>query len=318
MARLTPTPNTIKRLFAHSGNLCAFPGCNVRLFQNETLIGQVCHIEAAEEKGPRYNHAQSDEERRSYDNLILFCANHHLITHDPFYTPKDLQEMKQNHESRLIAVDKNIFDKAVKAIWKSVKPPIVIVPYPPIHAVVIVDAILRAVYASEIIYALSGEYCIKRKDNESPHKRLTVSNETVVIIESVESYRMGQHRAEGLFENLERLWFQQRYIAIEVIFVARDSKFRHNLKDEQPAALLNTAQIILDFNKSAGCSVAYLVIVIEGRDASVSIPISNDEYSALRMVNPFQYIDDLDSSRQKCYAYRHDPERFLLEHSDAI
>ncbi|WP_172953346.1 hypothetical protein [Klebsiella pneumoniae] len=34
-------------------------------------VGNVCHIEAAEVGGERYNKSQTDEDRRAYSNLIL-------------------------------------------------------------------------------------------------------------------------------------------------------------------------------------------------------------------------------------------------------
>ncbi|WP_415282467.1 HNH endonuclease [Candidatus Nitrososphaera sp. FF02] len=46
------------------------------------MFGEICHIEAAESGGPRYNSKQTDEDRRHYDNLILLCRNHHKATDD--------------------------------------------------------------------------------------------------------------------------------------------------------------------------------------------------------------------------------------------
>ena len=103
MARLDPTPKTKIRLYALSGNQCAFPGCNV-LFtspEDETNISNICHIEAAEEGGERYNPNSNDDERRSFKNLILLCPNHHTVTDDvQTYTVEVLREMKRTHEAR--------------------------------------------------------------------------------------------------------------------------------------------------------------------------------------------------------------------------
>ena len=33
-------------------------------------------------QGERFNAEQSDEERRSYDNLLLLCYQHHIETDD--------------------------------------------------------------------------------------------------------------------------------------------------------------------------------------------------------------------------------------------
>ena len=74
MSRKPPKPSTIKKLFALSGNQCAFPKCNQKLVNdNDDLVVQVCHIEAAEpgKGGYRYNPKQTDDERRAFDNLVL-------------------------------------------------------------------------------------------------------------------------------------------------------------------------------------------------------------------------------------------------------
>lgn len=75
MARKEPTLQTLKKLFALSGNRCAFPQCEFPIVDSKgNILGQICHIEAAEKNGPRYNPKQTDEERRSFDNLLLLCA----------------------------------------------------------------------------------------------------------------------------------------------------------------------------------------------------------------------------------------------------
>ena len=56
MARLAPKLEVLRTLFALSGNQCAFPGCNHSLISNKgTFITEICHIEAANEGGERYN-----------------------------------------------------------------------------------------------------------------------------------------------------------------------------------------------------------------------------------------------------------------------
>ncbi len=99
------TVKTIKRLYALSGNKCAFPDCNVNLLSSESEVNfsNICHIEAAESGGQRYNPNSNIDYRRSYENLILLCANHHLETNDVVkYTVSILQEMKKNHEAKFI------------------------------------------------------------------------------------------------------------------------------------------------------------------------------------------------------------------------
>lgn len=102
MARLAPTPPTLRALFARSGNLCAYPGCTQELITNRNrFVAQVCHIEAAEPGGERYNPASNDEERRSLENLILLCYPHHTETDDVAkYPTARLREMKRSHEEK--------------------------------------------------------------------------------------------------------------------------------------------------------------------------------------------------------------------------
>lgn len=95
---------TIKRLFALSGNCCAFPGCEERLVnQKNALDSNICHIEGANEGSQRYNSNMDDKDRASYDNLILLCRQHHDVTNDTdIYTVDDLVKMKRDHESQYL------------------------------------------------------------------------------------------------------------------------------------------------------------------------------------------------------------------------
>lgn len=104
MSRITPTPATIKKLFALSGNKCAFPGCTESIISTEgVVIGEICHIEAAEPGGERYNPNSNDEYRRSFDNLILLCPRDHKITNDTVkYTSSTLTKYKISHENKFI------------------------------------------------------------------------------------------------------------------------------------------------------------------------------------------------------------------------
>ena len=95
-----PTDATIKRLFARSGNRCAFPRCAVQIVQGDTLVGEMCHIKAARPGGPRYDPHQTAAERHGYNNLILMCGSHHTVIDDDeeAYTVEHLIRMKTDHE----------------------------------------------------------------------------------------------------------------------------------------------------------------------------------------------------------------------------
>ena len=98
------TRQTIKKLFALSGNLCAFPNCPERVVnENNAKNSNICHIEAAEAGGQRYNPNMTDIQRADYDNLILLCVQHHDETNDiEKYTVDVLKTMKQEHTSQYL------------------------------------------------------------------------------------------------------------------------------------------------------------------------------------------------------------------------
>jgi len=78
MARLSE--KTIKKLFALSGNVCAYPGCSAQIIApGGEVVGEICHIAARSPGGPRYNAAQTPHERDGYENLILLCGEHHKV-----------------------------------------------------------------------------------------------------------------------------------------------------------------------------------------------------------------------------------------------
>ena len=97
-----PSATTIKRLFALSGNRCAFPGCTNSLFdQNGALIADVCHIAGDKPDAKRYDPIQTEERRQGFNNLIVLCANHHRVidSDEVTYTRPALREMKRSHEA---------------------------------------------------------------------------------------------------------------------------------------------------------------------------------------------------------------------------
>lgn len=100
--RLNPQPQTLRRLFAYSRNLCAFEGCLCPVIdQFGQLQAEVCHIEAANETGQRFNPHQTNEDRRQFENLILLCRNHHRETDNVMlYPPSVMKQMKASHEAK--------------------------------------------------------------------------------------------------------------------------------------------------------------------------------------------------------------------------
>ncbi|WP_128918629.1 hypothetical protein [Bradyrhizobium nanningense] len=101
-----PTQAVIKRLFARSGNCCAFPRCKMPIVHEATIVGEICHIKAARPGGARFDPNQSAQDRHGFDNLILLCANHHTIVDDDpeAYTVARLVKMKAEHEARSVVI----------------------------------------------------------------------------------------------------------------------------------------------------------------------------------------------------------------------
>lgn len=111
--RLTPKGDTLRELFLKSGNLCAYPGCGALMMDVDgVFIGQLCHIEAAEDGGERYNAAMSNEDRRGPANLMLMCYPHHQVTNDVGKFPvAKLRKMKRDHETRFSRPDRAILER---------------------------------------------------------------------------------------------------------------------------------------------------------------------------------------------------------------
>lgn len=98
--RLAPTRDTLRQLYTLSGNQCAFPGCSSMMFNRDgNFVGQICHIEAASEGGERFNPNMTNEQRRSYQNLVLMCYEHHIETNKVKQYPTHImKKIKSNHE----------------------------------------------------------------------------------------------------------------------------------------------------------------------------------------------------------------------------
>jgi hypothetical protein len=97
----------VKRLYAVSGNRCAFTRCDQLLCEPGVagepgvVTGEMAHIVAASRQGPRGRAVLDEEERNSAENLILLCERHHKIVdrRPRTYTVDVLIEMKRRHEA---------------------------------------------------------------------------------------------------------------------------------------------------------------------------------------------------------------------------
>jgi len=101
------TLKTRKMLWGRAANRCAFTSCRRELVidgtqtDDESLIGEECHIVAERPDGPRGDSPLTPEQRDHYGNLVLLCAVHHKVVDDQpgEYTVEHLQQVKTNHES---------------------------------------------------------------------------------------------------------------------------------------------------------------------------------------------------------------------------
>lgn len=108
MSRNIP-PKEMKLLCLQSGGTCAFLGCGKSLIQPGTLLdepavlGEIAHIVAYEEGGPRGAESMTEAERNKHTNLILLCGDHHkLIDSQPnTYSIPVLRQMKADHEAQI-------------------------------------------------------------------------------------------------------------------------------------------------------------------------------------------------------------------------
>jgi hypothetical protein len=74
---------TLKTLFALSGNKCAEPDCAERVIRpakdgaDVQVVGEIAHIYASSDKGPRGKPGLTPDQRDHPSNLIVLCPTHH-------------------------------------------------------------------------------------------------------------------------------------------------------------------------------------------------------------------------------------------------
>lgn len=114
------TEPTKKKLFALSGNQCAFPKCTNKLIaeDGETVIGEIAHIQAAKKNGARYYPEISD--RADFPNLMLLCDEHHKIIdnkkNEKEYPIELLKKWKSEHEEKNIKDKIEVSDEIIEQI----------------------------------------------------------------------------------------------------------------------------------------------------------------------------------------------------------
>lgn len=103
-----PDPVT-NRLFALSGNQCAFPGCTnavtdqVAAGEQPVTLAQRAHIVGVGRQGPRSQEVPLSDDIDAVENLVLFCPQcHRIVDGNPrIYSVEVLAKYKADHEARM-------------------------------------------------------------------------------------------------------------------------------------------------------------------------------------------------------------------------
>ena len=106
MAARNYSDRTLKLLWGRAGGRCAMHECGVELLTDATaydpivVIGEIAHMAAAQDRGPRADRAMPAARRNDYENLILLCQNcHAVIDGQPgTFTVERLNRIKADHE----------------------------------------------------------------------------------------------------------------------------------------------------------------------------------------------------------------------------
>jgi len=171
----------IKALYARSGGLCAM--CREKVIEDKEdgipiIIGEIIHIEGVEKGSARYNPQMTDEERNSYNNLIILCRNCHIkVDRNPeFYTVRKLRQIKYEHErwvrEQLGNIIPEVTFEELEIIIKYLKKP-PLVQYPQDLKVVPTKEKIRKNMLSEevanlITMGMSGYYQVQNFINKYP------------------------------------------------------------------------------------------------------------------------------------------------------
>jgi len=103
-----PDPVT-NRLFALSGNQCAFPGCSntvtdqVEPGEQPVTLAQRAHIVGVGRQGPRSKATPLSDDIDAVENLLLLCGVHHrIVDNNPrIYSVEVLAKYKADHEAKM-------------------------------------------------------------------------------------------------------------------------------------------------------------------------------------------------------------------------
>lgn len=105
IAHAMASTKTLKTLWGRSASRCSI--CKLELVMDatetddESLVGEACHIVADKHDGPRGISTMSSVQRNKYGNLILLCNVHHKQIDDQIkaFSVERLHEIKIAHET---------------------------------------------------------------------------------------------------------------------------------------------------------------------------------------------------------------------------
>jgi len=113
---------TKKKLYAVSLNRCYNPDCDNKIIEEESNISAIVHIKGLEPGSARYEANMTDDERNSYQNLMLLCSICHKIVDDQpdKYTAELLKSWKIKREaeacSKKVSEEPSLLAEAVLKI----------------------------------------------------------------------------------------------------------------------------------------------------------------------------------------------------------
>lgn len=116
----------VRKLYGLTRNQCSNPTCRHPLIVPGNIpgtygqLGKIAHIKAAEDGGPRWDPLMTNEDRRSFENLILLCPTCHDKIDDKElvadYPVPLLEKWKREHEDSLWQPSENIDEWGVFVI----------------------------------------------------------------------------------------------------------------------------------------------------------------------------------------------------------
>lgn len=107
------SPKVWKRLFAESGNICAYSPCGARLVGPDGQRDyEVAHIFGVEPNSARFSATKTRDELATADNLLLVCHKHNTYIDDRDYkdrfTVTAVRSIKQAHVARMQTLQSTI------------------------------------------------------------------------------------------------------------------------------------------------------------------------------------------------------------------